>query len=205
MVSAQDFLKAFSQQWRADWKNKRKAIQHAYQDDERWTAYMLGKKKEDFSDTFLDRLAKELRQKALRERQNLDVVYYTKTARNAPQGKMIRPACMNVIVEHENKGDVEKEMWKLLMWRAPLKVLIFYDWPEWRKTTTGRENWLKDKRSKLFHLGREVDTLCPETGKTTYLFLVGQPPRPDAPPVWWCQVVQGGCWPEQPGKPRRVL
>ena len=204
MVSALNFLNAFSQQWRADRKKRRPAIQHAYQDDERWTDYMLGKYRKDFSDTFLDRLAKKLSQKTLPQRQNLDVVYYTKTARNAPQDK-IRPACLNVIIEHENGEDVEEEMWKMLMWRAPLKVLIFYDRPPWRKTATGRENWLKDKRSKLFELGREVDTLCPEAAKTTYLFLVGQPPRRNALPVWRCQVVQGGCWPAQPGKLRRVL
>ena len=206
MVSAQDFLNAFSQQWCADRKRRRQAIQHAYQDDERWTDYMLGEHRPDFPNTFLDRLAKKLSQKALRERQNLDVVYYTKTARNAPQDKdMIRPACLNVIIEHENDEDVEKEMWKLLMWRAPLKVLIFYDWPPWRKTTTDRENWRKDKLGKLFDLGREVDTLCPEAAKTTYLFLSGQLPQRDALPVWSFLVVQGGCWPEQPGKLRRLL
>lgn len=205
MVSARRFREAFIDQWRDE--RKQSALLDAWsgENETRWTDYMLGEKKKDFPGTFLDRLAKKLRQKALRERQNLDVVYYTKTARNAPQGKMIRPACMNVIIEHENKGDVEKEMWKLLMWRAPLKVFIFYDWPEWRKTTTGRENWLKDKRRKLFDLGREVDPLCPETAKTTYLFLVGQPSRRDAPPVWRCEVVRGGCWPEQPGKLRRLL
>ena len=127
MVSVQNFLNAFSQQWRADWKNKRKATEHAYQKRKVDRLY-AGKNRKDFSDTFFDRLAKKISQKALRERQNLDVVYYTKTARNAPQDKdMIRPACLNVIIEDENNEDVEKGMWKLLMWRAPLKVLIFYD------------------------------------------------------------------------------
>ncbi len=184
MVSAQDFRDAFSQQWRADRRRKSAKLRDAYQDDKRWTAYMLGKK-DDFLGTFFDRLARRLGQEMLRERQNLDVVYYTTKARNIGHKKRIRPARLNVIIEHENKEKVEEEMWKMLMWRAPLKVLVLYDWPPWRKTTTRRQNWLENKLTTLFDMRREVDTLWPEAAKTTYLFLVGRLPQRGALPVWW--------------------
>ena len=184
MVSVQDFLKAFSQQWNADQECRGvQPLRDAYQDDDMWTAYMQGRNRGAFPDTFLDRLAERLGQKAIRERQYLDVVYYTEVARNAPQDR-IRPVHWNVIIEHENGEDVEKEMWKMLQWRAPLKVLIFYDWPPWRQTTPDREDWLVNKLDALFDLRREVDASWPEAIATTYLFLTGKPPQPGTLPDW---------------------
>lgn len=185
MVSVQDFLTAFSQQWKADQKHKGAKLRDAYQDDKSWTAYMLGEKKVDFCGTFFNRLARRLGQESLPQRQRLDIVYYTTKAQNIRHTKRIRPARLNVIIEHENGEEVEEEMWKMLMWRAPLKVLVFYDWPPWQATTTRRQNWLDNKLIQLLDMRHEVDTLWPEAAKTTYLFLVGCLPQRGTLPVWW--------------------
>ena len=44
------------------------------------------------------------------------------------------PSKLHVLIEHEHGESIEEEMWKLLFLRAPLKVLIFYDWDEAKKT-----------------------------------------------------------------------
>ena len=187
VVSAQKFCKAFFDQWNDAWKDNCEALRQAYRNAPGRTAYMLGKKKGDFPKTFFHRLARKLRQKPTRERQNLDVVYYTTKAQNICHEERIRPARLNVIIEHENDKKVEEEMWKMLMWRAPLKVLVFYDWSDnERKDKPEKEQWLKDKLVTLFDMRHEVDTLWPEANKTAYLLLVGRSPQRGALPVWWC-------------------
>ena len=186
MISAQDFLTAFHQQWKTGYRSDK--LRNAYQSEKEWTAYMMGKprKKGDFPGTFLHRLAENLNQQACRERQNLDVVYYATLAQHAPQDEdMPRPACLSVIIEHEHKTDIGKEMWKMLLWRAPLKVLIFYEWPPGSKTTQGRgESWLTNKIDTLLNLRREINESWPEAPRTSYLFLVGRSPERGRLPFW---------------------
>ena len=87
-------------------------------------------------------------------------------------------------------------MYKLLMWPASLKVLIFYDWQQEAKTTEHRQNWLSDKLTTVFKMGRGIDVQRPGMSKAEYLFLIGQKGEP---PTWRYLVVQDGCWPEQRG------
>lgn len=185
MVSVQDFRNAFFQQWNADRKSRGRTLRDAYRNATGRTAYMLGKKG-DFSKTFFDRLSRRLDQKALPERQNLDIVYYTTKAQNICHEERIRPARLNVIIEHENGKKVEEEMWKMLMWRAPLKVLVFYDWSDnERKNKPEKARWLEDKLIALFDMRHEVDALWPEANETAYLLLVGRSPKRGEPPCWW--------------------
>ena len=73
----------------------------------------------------------------------------------------------------------------MLMWRAPLKVLVFYDWSDnERKNKPEKARWLRDKLDDLFEMGRQVDNLWPEADKTACLFLVGQSPKRGDLPVW---------------------
>ena len=200
VVSAQEFYEAFFDQWNDDRKDNCEALREAYQDPDRtvWTDYMLGENRDKFKKkTFFHRLARKLRQEPIRERQNLDVVYYTEPAQNAPQDKdMPRPACFNVIIEHENdKDNVEKEMWKLLMWRAPLKVLVWYD-----RQAPG----LDAKLRQLDALRQEVNREWPEADKTTYLFLVGQPQEGNELPLWWYSYCDSSEKTRRPLKPMRL-
>lgn len=81
------------------------------------------------------------------------------------------PARFHAIVEHEVRTSSHKEIWKLAQWRAPLKVLVTYDWDE----SPARENGLSAR------LTTEFDTFAvliansyahwPESPDTGYLLL----------------------------------
>ena len=95
----------------------------------------------------------------------------------------------------------EEEMYKLLMWPAALKVLIFYDWPAY-DCNQNHQQWLTQKLTTLFAMGREIDVQRPGVSKAEYLFLIGQTQQEGEPPTWRYLCVQDGCWPEQSGKPQ---
>lgn len=165
-ICAKCFCVAFAEQWKDDVTNENDILV-AYPDYKQRTAYMLGRE-----DSFLSRLSKKLCCAMAREWYKLDAVFYDENQNLCHRG--MYPACFHVIVEHENNDDVETEMWKLLMFRSPLKVLIFYDWSENQKQISPqRAKWLDKKLLKLFSMGENVDALWPEANDTEYLFLVG--------------------------------
>jgi hypothetical protein len=59
------------------------------------------------------------------------------------------PSSIQVLIEHEHNEDIEREMWNLLHWRAPLKVIISYDWSEEEKTTPARIGYMGRKIGNL--------------------------------------------------------
>ncbi|MDZ4690207.1 hypothetical protein [Terricaulis sp.] len=67
------------------------------------------------------------------------------------------------LVEHENRKDIETELWKLAHWRAPLKVLAFYQFGE---------KWLDEKLTTARRIVEGAQSSCPETD-AEYLLLVG--------------------------------
>lgn len=67
------------------------------------------------------------------------------------------------LIEHENRKDVETEVWKLAHWRAPLKVLVFYRFGQ---------SWLDDKLQVLKSIVKTAQSKCPEKD-VEYLFLAG--------------------------------
>ena len=184
-VSAKRFRDGFSQQWKED-AAKTNDIIDAYRCNKTWTKYMLGKE-----DSFLSRLSEKLSYAMAREWYTLDVTYYDEDQNLYRDGGY--PACLHVIVEHENENDVETEMWKLLMFRSPLKVLIFYDWPEYKKEKRPeRAKWLDEKLIKLFRMGEDVDAIWPEANDTEYLFLIGNTSQAGQIPVWQDWIVTDG-------------
>ena len=115
------------------------------------------------------------------------------------------PARWDVLIEHENGNYPEEELYKLLMRRAPLKVLIFYDWGVFaQEGRPGRQQWFPEKLKDLFRIGRTVAGHQPEAENTEYLLLVGQAEQEGGPHRWRYLCVQGGCWPEQPSKPQAL-
>lgn len=94
------------------------------------------------------------------------------------------PSQIHCLIEHEHGNKVEEEMWKLIHWRAPLKVLIFYDWNQWEKTSESRREWLSMKLAKLWSMVRDVDAHFPENCTTEYLLLVGNRQQSNQPPIW---------------------
>ena len=62
-----------------------------------------------------------------------------------------------------------------------------------------RAQWLNEKLTELFWMGKEVDAMRLEADGTEYLFLVGRRPKDWAMPVWRDWIVQPGVWPDAPG------
>ena len=128
-VSAEHFCDVFRDLWDVETKNNNpEHIRCSYSKDSSWTDFMLG----DKDKSFLYRVSVRLSLIMSMEWYTMDCVYYEKEANLIEDG--IYPACLDVYIEHENGDKVEEEMWKMLMFRAPLKVLIFYDYPEFKKT-----------------------------------------------------------------------
>ena len=195
-VSAEDFCKAFAKQWTEESSSRRDDILRAYEHNKPWTEYMLAKKETPCEKSFLRRLAKRLSLAMGREWYTLDAVYYEEQEDSyiyRPKGGGPYPDCLHVIVEHENGEDVETEMWKLLMFRSPLKVLIFYDYRDDYKTTPKTKEWLDEKLRKLFEMGHAVERACPEADNVEYLFIVGNRSADGQTLRWrFCVVERGG-------------
>ena len=67
-------------------------------------------------------------------------------------------------VEHENKKDVETEIWKQAHWRSDLAVLVFYE------PAKAKPSWLSDKLSTLSEIVGRIDP----DGLDRYLLIVGR-------------------------------
>ena len=184
-VTAELFCKVFRKLWNEEKESNPEGILGAYPYDKPWTKFML-----ESDNSFLDRVSKELSLKMGREWMKMDCVYYEEKPNLISYGTY--PACLDVYIEHENNGKVEEEMWKLLLYRSPLKVLIFYDHPEYDKNSETKQNWLQVKLAKLLSMGREVDTRWSEADNTEYLILVGNRVNEGEFPRWRHLIVKSG-------------
>ena len=197
MVDVQRFLKAFTREWQHDLTHAEQRLRQAFQNDTTWTDYMLNGK-----GAFLDRIAHRLQLSMAKELLRVDAIYHDPNANLLPD-KGIYPNRLDMLIEHENQGDPEREMWKLLMLRAPLKVLIFYDWAEDEKRNNlDRQQWLTGKLSLLFRMGKAVDRQWPQPSK--YLFLVGKRGQRDDI-LWHYWFIADGNWPDSPGIGTRLI
>lgn len=181
---AEKFRRAFEQEWaeRIEDSAKRERMACAFRRDGSWTEFMLGWRGEPLNG-FLHAVGKRLDRCVSKEWYTLDCVFY----RREPNliGKEGYPAGLDVIVEHENGERVEQEMWKLLMWRSPLKVLIFYDYLEKEKANHPKlDAWLEKKLEALRCMAIEMHKRWPEYQSNQYLLLVGCAPRRGELPQW---------------------
>ena len=202
MVSARHFREAFLDQWNEDLNDRHPEIVNAYPNDPLWTEWMLTE-----DDVFLSRLATRLQRDVRIGWYLLDAIYFDPTNNPVPGlGEGFgHPARLEVYIEHENGNNPEEEMYKLLMWPASLKVLIFYDWPAYDHNPN-HQQWLTQKLTTMFQMGREIDVQRPGVSKAEYLFLVGQTEHNEVHiPTWRYLVAQDGCWPEQPGELQPLL
>ena len=197
MVDAQRFLKEFIGEWRHDLTHAGQSLRQAFQNDTPRTAYML-----DGKDAFLRRVAATLGLCMAQEWFKVDAIYHDPKANLLPAKMGMYPNRLDVLIEHENGDDPEREMWKLLMLRAPLKVLIFYDWQEELQRTDHRQQWLTKKLSLLFQMGKAVDKQWPQPSH--YLFLVGKRNQQDDLPLWHYWLRADGSWPDPPGRRTRL-
>jgi len=178
-----DFKKAFLETWceRTQDAKSRELTAAAYQTNSAWTKFMLGDKN---SIGFLHDVANKLKRHVYREYYTLDCVFYGNEFSNFEGGGY--PVGFDAIIEHENGSRPEEEWWKLLMWRAPLKVLIFYDYSdEGKRGTPEKANWLIDKLETFSEMTRQANDGWRGRGdKDEYLIIVGYLPSGDCIPCW---------------------
>ena len=184
-VPANRFLEAFREEWQATGQDNNKA----FDSDRTWSDFMLNS-----DDSFLGRVSSKLSLEICREWYRWDCVYYMdiKKSNLLPYG--CYPACVDVAIEHENGSDVEQEMYKMLMLiRSPLRVLIFYDYPECEmEDSENKQNWLRNKFNELLEIGHMVEVEWPEAENTEYLFLVGNQIEVGELLCWRYLVVKSG-------------
>ena len=176
-----DFLEAFKNEWNYRVEKNRHEISDIYGDSNRWTSFMLGN--EGFLASVMTRLDEnktELEYK--REYYTLDGLYVG--GENLYRQNRTYPSELNVLIEHEQGDNVEEEMWKLIFWRSPLKVIIFYDWNEYEKTTNARREWLDRKLIKLVDMLNKANAYFSENQETNYLFIIGSRVEKDQLPNW---------------------
>ena len=181
-MKALQFCNAFAEQWQTETERSEGNILEAYRGCTTWTDYMVTKE-----ESFLSRLARGMNFAIIKEYGKFDAVYYNEGDQNNIlfRSDELYMHCLHVIIEHENEDRVEQEMHKLLFHRSPLKVLIFYDWPEYKKAEKQNyARWLDDKLSQLFVLGKAVNEAWLEAEDTEYLFLVGNTIEENKIPQW---------------------
>ena len=183
VMLAEKFRGAFEQEWTERIKDsaKRERMACAFRSDGSWTKFMLGCN--ESPNGFLHAVGERLERCVSREWYTLDCVFYQDQPNLIEQGPY--PAGLDVIVEHENGERVEEEMWKLLMWRSPLKVLIFYDYLEEEKAKhPNLDAWLEKKLENLRCMAIEMHERWPEYQSNEYLLVVGCAPRRGELPQW---------------------
>jgi|SRR5277367_5945029 len=178
-ISPEQFLHAYAKTWRAGADR----ITLPLGPSDAWTSLMLN------HNGFLWRVAEELRKgdetfAYRRELYTVDAVILG--GNDLFRTGLCYPSAVHVLIEHELGYYVEEEMWKLLHWRCPLKVLITYDWPEDEKDKSAtKRSWLHVKIEKLRCMRDEVEKFQGEEPRTSYLFLIGDRKSSNTPVCHW--------------------
>lgn len=179
-LSAEQFRNGFMAAWKERWSSDLEGLEKQYSSTTGWTQLML-------KDECL--LADVCRRLSTSER---PLVYRTEWAKFDAlfaQGKalggdeVMDGYPIHALIEHENADHLETEMWRLIHWRCPLKVLIFYDWNVDGRTTDNRKGWLQWRMKHLREMLRRANAFCPESSATEYLFIVGH--RDDRQCIQW--------------------
>ena len=166
-----DFItpREFCRAWRQEWNNlsNKEDFVEKYQStvSTPWTEYMLT------SDcAFLKRVAKELGFKAERQENVRKIEYDRFDMALLSDLKDGYPTMLDVLIEHENDySKIKNEMWKLMLRRSPLKVIVSYcHEPE-------------SKLKECWEMLDEANENFGENSQTTYLFIIGNLVGKDKP------------------------
>ena len=182
-MRADEFKRAFLETWteRTEDAEGHEIAVAAYQENATWTNFMLG---DGDAEGFLHEVANNLNRSVYREFYSLDCVYYQDEFDLFGGGGY--PIGLDAIIEHEQGGRPEEEWYKLLLWRAPLKVLIFYDWSDAEKRDNpNRANWLVGKLENFAEMTRQVRYRWPgRRVKDDFLIVVGYVATGEYLPRW---------------------
>lgn len=182
-MTADEFKQAFLEVW-GEWIEDAEGHEiavAAFQENPTWTTFMLG---DGGAGGLLREVAHRLNRNFYTEFYSLDCVYYQDEFGLFEGGGY--PIGLDAIIEHENGGRPEEEWYKLLLWRAPLKVLIFYDWSDNEiLDNPDRARWLVSKLEIFAEMTRQMRYRWPgRKDDDDYLIVVGYVAAGDDLPSW---------------------
>lgn len=189
-VSSKVFRQAFSIQWKEEISHGQDEVSRMFSNDAEWTIFM--QRGNNGSDSFLCRVMNRLQvSNNSSPRLEYRTEYYTIDALFIGgecllnKSTLLYPSEVHVLIEHENGPHVEEEMWKLIQWRVPLKVLIFYDFnDEERNASHAKHEWLATKLEYLKGMLNASHNFFSESIDTEYLFIIGAR-RYLGGPIYW--------------------
>ena len=169
-IDHKHFIDAFIKEWNKILKDPNDKKLVPYSNQQEWTKFILDKNR------FLNKVMHSLKSlvpslEYKREYYTVDALYVGRE--NLFNKNLWYPSEVHVLIEHEMGEKIEEEMWKLIHWRSPLKILMFYDWAESKKSTNNRKFWLNKKLEYLSSMLDKVDSFYAENKKTEYLFIIG--------------------------------
>ena len=181
-IQPNEFLEAYKNEWISLIETDPKEVTEIYGNSKKkWTSYMLAK--DGFLSKVMNRLSDDNRRlEYKREYYTLDALYVS--GEDLFRENKIYPSQLHVLIEHEQGDNIEEEMWKLIFWRSPLKVIIFYDWNDYEKSTSARKDWLTSKLNKLVDMLSHANSFFPENENTSYLFIIGNRIKENQLPQW---------------------
>ena len=179
-LTAEEFRKGFTAAWKERWSSDIEGLHTKYASTREWTELMLDKR--GLLADVCKRLSTIERPLVYRQEwSKFDALFVQGKAVDSDEVMDEYP--IHALIEHENADHLDTEMWKLIHWRCPLKVLIFYDWNVGEKTTDNRKRWLQCRMGGMRGMLKRANAFCPESSATEYLFIVGSRDN-DQHPRW---------------------
>ena len=179
-VRADIFRKAFYEQWKQDIESNKDEIYRKFSTDSEWTQFI--QPKGGFLNRVMDRLPIKLEYRT--EYYTIDSLYVAGKDLLEKEN-LCYPSEIHALIEHENKDKIEEEMWKLAYLRSPLKVIIFYDYNDKEKESSGmKRGWLNNKLSSLMKMLKLINDFYKENEDTEYLFIIGARREPGGEIYW---------------------
>lgn len=179
-ITAEQFREAFGCVWTELVNEDRDKVFEAYAGNSAWTRFILDDG--GLLNKVMNRVAGNLNPlKYYKELYTIDAAMVG--GEDLFRERLKYPSRIYVAVEHENGFNVEEEMWKLIYWRIPLKVLVFYDWTEQDKTCESRRRWVDQKLETLGDMLEKANRGPLGADAAEYLFLIGGKSA-DGTPTW---------------------
>ena len=166
-ITPEEFCDAWKKVW-AD-KDENQKLSNQFTGDGtwgEWTKCMLGSK-DDESESFLECVVKEVMGEnpyGCEHEGSIRVDLRVVADKNKGYPNSGYPFLLDILIEHENDKCPENEMWKLMLLRSPLKVIIFYDHCKVE---------LPVKLKELREMLTKANAAFPENENTKYLFIIG--------------------------------
>ena len=180
-ISAEQFFAAFEAEWQAITSDPSIKGDTPFQDKTAWTTLIQAPG--GFLNRVMDRLSSDERPLYYRtEWFRVDALFLGGEDLYGKDHSW--PSALDVLIEHEFGEALEEEMWKLIHIRAPLKVIISYDWAEVEKITQSRKEYAENKISALLTMLNKVNSHFPENHETEYLFLLAGREGVKSPIFW---------------------